>query len=60
MPGCVFFNKALVFLHTLFIGCTIIQEITDTEILEMVAGVDDIQFMVKVPLVDYNDYLAKR
>ena len=32
----------------------------DTEVAEMVAGEDDINYMVKVPLVDYNDYLAKR
>ena len=38
----------------------IIQDMNDTEISEMVAGEDDINFMVKVPLVDYNDYLAKR
>ncbi len=38
----------------------IIQKINNSEISEMVAGVDEIQFMVKVPLVDYNDYLAKR
>lgn len=38
----------------------IIQGINDGEILKMVAGVDEIQFMIKVPLVDYNDYLAKR
>ena len=38
----------------------IIQEINDTEISKMIAGEDDINYMVKVPLVDYNDYLAKR
>lgn len=38
----------------------IIQDMNNTEISEMVAGEDDINFMVKVPLVDYNDYLAKR
>jgi hypothetical protein len=34
--------------------------INDTEIFRMVAGQDGIQYMMKVPLVDYNDYLAKR
>lgn len=38
----------------------IIQEINDAEIVEMVSGPSEIQFMIKVPLVDYNDYLAKR
>lgn len=38
----------------------IVQEINDSEILEMVRGADEIQFMIRVPLVDYNDYLAKR
>lgn len=38
----------------------IIQEITDDNITEMVAGAEDIQYMIKVPLVDYNDYLARR
>ncbi|MDN3656156.1 hypothetical protein QWZ08_10995 [Ferruginibacter paludis] len=37
-----------------------ILEITDTEIEGMVAGRDDIQYMMKVPMVDYNDYLSKR
>jgi hypothetical protein len=37
-----------------------ILEITDTEIEDMVAGRDDIQYMMKVPMVDYNDYLSKR
>ncbi len=39
---------------------TIIQEINDSKILEIVSSEKEIQYMVKVPLVDYNDYLAKR
>ena len=35
-------------------------EITDGEIAAIVAGRDDIQYMIKVPLTDYNDYLSKR
>jgi len=38
----------------------LVQGIDDPEIVKMAAGKEDIQFMVKVPLVDYNDYLAKR
>lgn len=34
--------------------------IQSAEVLAMVAGEDNVQYMVKVPLVDYNDYLAKR
>ena len=37
-----------------------ILKITDSDIVEMVNGADDIQYMIRVPLVDYNDYLAKR
>lgn len=37
-----------------------VQVIHDAEIIEMVNGADEIQFMIKVPLIDYNDYLAKR
>jgi hypothetical protein len=35
-------------------------QINDPEVKAMVAGEENVQFMVKVPLVDYNDYLAKR
>jgi len=35
-------------------------QIGDPEVTAMVAGEENIQYMVKVPLVDYNDYLAKR
>jgi hypothetical protein len=34
--------------------------ITDGKIAAMVAGRDNVQYMIKVPLADYNDYLAKR
>ena len=37
-----------------------IQKISDAMVVGMVNGSDDIQYMIKVPLVDYNDYLAKR
>lgn len=35
-------------------------QIDDPQIITMAAGEENIQYMVKVPLVDYNDYLAKR
>ena len=38
----------------------ITQAITDAEILDMVISDAEIQFMVKIPVVDYNDYLRKR
>lgn len=38
----------------------IVHAINDAVIMAMVAGKDEIEYMVKVPLVDYNDYLAKR
>lgn len=38
----------------------VIQEINDATVLEMVSGATDIQYLIRVPLVDYNDYLAKR
>jgi hypothetical protein len=37
-----------------------IHQINDAAVSEMVSGTDDVQYMIKVPLVDYNDYLAKR
>lgn len=39
---------------------TVIQEISDPTVVEMVSGASNIQYMIRVPLVDYNDYLAKR
>lgn len=39
---------------------TVLHSIGAAEVMSMVDGEDDIQYMVKVPLVDYNDYLAKR
>lgn len=41
-------------------GTGVIQMINDDAIEEMVNGVNNIQYMIKVPLIDYNDYLAKR
>jgi hypothetical protein len=38
----------------------LITAINDTEISEMAGNKNEIQFMIKVPIVDYNDYLAKR
>jgi hypothetical protein len=37
-----------------------IMEIAGSDVVEMVNGADDIQYMIRVPLIDYNDYLAKR
>lgn len=37
-----------------------LHAINDAVIINMVHGEHDVQYMVKVPLVDYNDYLAKR
>jgi len=42
------------------ISNTIIHKINDTKILEMVSIEGNIQYMIKVELVDYNDYLSKR
>lgn len=38
----------------------LIQEINDEAVEGMVSGTNNIQYMIKVPLVDYNDYLARR
>ena len=38
----------------------IVYEIDDPEVAEMSAGKDEIQYMIKVPAEDYNDYLKKR
>lgn len=37
-----------------------IDKINSSSVLDMAAGQDMIQFMIKVPLIDHNDYLAKR
>lgn len=37
-----------------------LMAITAPDMIEMLNGADDIQYMIRVPLVDYNDYLAKR
>ncbi len=37
-----------------------IEGINEAAIVTMTEGKDDIQYMIKVPLIDYNDYLAKR
>lgn len=37
-----------------------IHTISDAAVAEMVNGADETQYMIRVPLVDYNDYLAKR
>lgn len=39
---------------------TVVHAISAAEIMNMVGGEYDVQYMVKVPLIDYNDYLAKR
>lgn len=38
----------------------LIQAINDSDVFDMAGGVDAISFMVKIPVVEYNDYVKPR